>query len=289
MSDTSDMADAGEVFPDAAPYETLYSDDDLLAINKPPALVVHPTYKHPDGTLTDAIFAWCEARGESRPWLLHRLDKDTSGVTLFARTEAARRGLARQFAQRLTNKRYLALAVWPDGAPLAGLVDAPLWRDPLDRRKVIIVPEPVGQASRTRYRALVVSRSQSGRVYALMLAEPETGRTHQIRAHLTSIGAPLVGDSMYLPDGDDAALLAPRVMLHAWKLAVRWPANGERRTITAPLPADFRAVARALGFASAVDDLDALVAEADAVPDAEDTSEPARTPGSVTQRERLVP
>lgn len=283
MSDTSELAAAREAFPAAAPYETLYSDDDLLAINKPPALVVHPTYKHPDGTLTDAIFAWCEARGEPRPWLLHRLDKDTSGVTLFARTEAARRGLARQFAQRLTHKRYLALVVWPDRAPLDGIVDAPLWRDPLDRRKVIIVPEPVGQASRTRYHALAVSRPHAGRQYALILAEPETGRTHQIRAHLTSLGAPLVGDSMYLPNGDEAALLAPRVMLHAWKLTVRWPANGERRTITAPAPVDFRTVARALGLASAVDDLAALVNRVDAIPDTEDTGEPVRTPGSVTQ------
>ena len=101
MSETAFMT----VAPPNAPYEILYYDADLLAINKPPGLVAHPTYKHPDGTLTDAIFTWLEEAGEARPWLLHRLDKDTSGVTLFARTEAARRTLARQFAQRLTRKR----------------------------------------------------------------------------------------------------------------------------------------------------------------------------------------
>lgn len=250
-------ADAPDVAP-AAPYETLYADEELLAVNKPPGLVVHPTYKHPDGTLTDAIFAWSEAVGLSRPWLLHRLDKDTSGVTLFARTEAARRGLARQFAQRVTHKRYLALALWPDGLPRVGEVDAPLWRDPLDRRRVIIVPEPVGQASRTRYRALAVSSPPSGGTFALVLVEPVTGRTHQIRAHLTSLGAPIVGDAMYLPEGSEAVALAPRVMLHAWTLTIHWPLSGAPRTITAPPPEDFLGVATALGFSRDFETLAAL-------------------------------
>ena len=239
-----------------APYDVLYADEALLVVNKPPGLVVHPTYKHPDGTMTDAIFAWCEALGASRPWLLHRLDKDTSGVTLFARTEESRRALARQFAQRMTRKRYLAIALWPDELSLSGEVDAPLWRDPLDRRRVIIVPEPPGQASRTRYRTLARSpRPNDGASgsapagFALLLAEPVTGRTHQIRAHLTSLGAPLVGDAMYLPEGSEVATLAPRVMLHAWKLTIRYPLNGSLRTFTAPPPSDFLDAARALGLA----------------------------------------
>lgn len=232
-----------------APYDVLYSDESLLAINKPPSLVVHPTYKHPDGTLTDAIFAWSEATGASRPWLLHRLDKDTSGVTLFARTENARRALARQFAQRMTHKQYLALAVWPNHLPLSGEVDAPLWRDPLDRRRVIIIPEPPGQASRTRYRALLRSSAPSGETFALVLAEPVTGRTHQIRAHLTSLGAPLIGDAMYLPEGSEVAKLTPRVMLHAWKLTIRWPRPDSAFTITAPPPSDMLTAARMLGLA----------------------------------------
>ncbi len=244
-----------------APYDVLYADEELLAINKPSGLVVHPTYKHPDGTLTDAIFAWSEAMGAPRPWLLHRLDKDTSGVTLFARTEEARHALARQFIQRMTHKRYLALVVWPDRLALSGEVDAPLWRDPLDRRRVIITPEPPGQAARTRYRALAVSSPQANGKFALVLAEPVTGRTHQIRAHLTSLGAPLVGDVMYLPADSAIAALAPRVMLHAWKLTFRWPLYRPPRTITAPPPEDFLAVARALGLAhdhGALEGLEAL-------------------------------
>lgn len=274
MIDESDAVSDAEATPTtpAAPYGVLYADADLLAINKPPGLVVHPTYKHPDGTLTDAIFAWSEAMGASRPWLLHRLDKDTSGVTLFARTEGARRALARQFAQRLTHKRYLALALWPETLPLSGEVDAPLWRDPLDRRRVIITEEPPGQASRTRYRALArsarptVSGPDMEEIgYALVLAEPLTGRTHQIRAHLTSLGAPLVGDTMYLPEGSAAATLAPRAMLHAWALTIHWPLNGPPRTIVAPPPDDFLAAARALGFALDPSALDALVSGCDAL------------------------
>jgi 23S rRNA pseudouridine1911/1915/1917 synthase len=238
------------LIPPLSPYQILYADEALLAINKPPGLVVHPTYKHPDGTLTDAIFAWLEGAGEPRPWLLHRLDKGTSGVTMFARTEAARRALARQFAQRLTRKRYLALTVWPDGLPLTGEVDAPLWRDPLDRRRVIITPDPPGQASRTRYRALALTapNPRAGGRLALVLAEPVTGRTHQVRAHLTSLGAPLVGDAMYLPEGSSAAAIAPRSMLHAWTLTIRWPRD-EPLTITAPPPDDMLAVANAFGLA----------------------------------------
>lgn len=230
-----------------APYEVLYQDEALLALNKPPGLVVHPTYKHPDQTMTDAVFAWRQALGLERPWLLHRLDKDTSGVTLFARTEDARRALARQFALRQTHKRYLALTVWPADLPLAGEVDAPLWRDPLDRRRVIIVPEPPGQPSCTRYRALALSpRAADGTGYALVLAEPVTGRTHQIRAHLTSLGAPLVGDAMYLTEGAAAVTAAPRVMLHAWRLAIRWPLDQPPWTLTAPPPDDLITTARNL-------------------------------------------
>ena len=255
------------------PYEILYEDAALLAFNKPPGLVVHPTYKHPDETMTDAVFAWSQALGRERPWLLHRLDKETSGVTLFARTEDARRALARQFVQRQTHKRYLALAVWPDNLPLAGEVDAPLWRDPLDRRRVIITPEPPGQSSRTRYRALALSpRAADGTGYALVLAEPVTGRTHQIRAHLTSLGAPVAGDAMYLPADSPAASAAPRVMLHAWRLTIRWPLNQPPWTLTAPPPADLIAVATVLGIPfdlvaldglDGLDALDALAGEPD--------------------------
>lgn len=241
-----------------APFSVLYEDADLLVVDKPSGVVTHPTYKHPDGALTDAVFAREEALGAPRPWLLHRLDKQTSGVTLFARTDAARRDLAAQFALRHVHKRYLALVQWQGALPDAGEIDAPLARDPLDRRRVIVAPD--GEPSRTRYRvcgvgAPIMAGESAGQAFALVLAEPVTGRTHQIRAHLAWAGAPLAGDTTYLqhlPERHAARALAPRVMLHAWRLTLRAPRSGEPWSVMAPPPADFLATADALGLGDAL-------------------------------------
>ena len=244
-------ADAAAAFA-AAPFAVLAEDAWLLAVNKPSGVVTHPTYKHPDGTLTDAVFAWAAARGEPRPWLLHRLDKETSGVVLFARRDAARRSVVGQFERHTARKRYLALLHWPAALGLAlretREVDAPLARDPLDRRRVIVAPD--GQAARTRYQLLAVSAG-----YALALAEPVTGRTHQIRAHLAALGAPLVGDATYRRS-DTPPDSAVRAMLHAWRLDLRAPggAEGAPWSAQAAPPADFLAAARALGLGEALAD-----------------------------------
>ena len=241
-------ADAFAAFA-AAPFTVLAEDALLLAVNKPSGVVTHPTYKHPNGTLTDVIFARAAARGEPRPWLLHRLDKETSGVTLFAKRDAARRVAAEQFERHTARKRYLALLHWPAalgrdvGAELE--IDAPLARDPLDRRRVVVAPD--GQPARTRYRLLA---TRAG--YALALAEPVTGRTHQIRAHLASLGAPLVGDALYRPAGAPPDACASRAMLHAWRLALRAPGSGEPWSVVARPPADFIAAAEALGLGAAL-------------------------------------
>ena len=244
-------ADAAGAFA-AAPFAVLAEDAWLLAVNKPSGVVTHPTYKHPDGTLTDAVFAWTAARGEPRPWLLHRLDKETSGVVLFARRDAARRNVVGQFERHTAHKRYLALLHWP---AVLGLepgeqreIDAPLARDPLDRRRVIVAPD--GQPARTRYQLLAV-----GAGYALALAEPVTGRTHQIRAHLAALGAPLVGDATYRRS-DTPPDPAARAMLHAWRLDLRAPGGGEGApwSVEATPPADFLAAAQALGLADALAD-----------------------------------
>lgn len=241
------LADLTDDVPAASrdQWETLpilYEDAHLLAVDKPAGLVAHPAYKHPNGTLADLIFARQAARGEPRPWLLHRLDRETSGVVLFAKTELARRALVRQFERRTVHKCYLALTV---GAPPsdAGEIDAPLRRDPTDRRRTILAAD--GQPSRTAYRVLA---ARSG--YALVLAEPLTGRTHQIRAHLASVGAPLLGDTRYLPAGRLATSPAPRAMLHARSARFRYPGTGAPFTLSAPPPEDFIAAAALLGLRS---------------------------------------
>ena len=221
----------------------LAEDDDVIAVAKPAGMVTHPAYRHPDGTLTDAVFAYACQCGAARPWLLHRLDRETSGAVLFARSERARRALVRQIEQRRVTKRYLT--VLAGTLPAAtGEITAPLCRDPADRRRVIV--SPAGKPAITRYRLLA---ERDG--YALALVEPLTGRTHQIRAHLASQGAPLAGDATYGGASDTTrAVGIKRTLLHAWDLAFRHPATGERQTIRAPLPLDMRDALAALGLSS---------------------------------------
>lgn len=225
--------------------EALYEDSQLLAVAKPAGLVTHPAYKHPDGTLCDLVFARQAARGEGRPWLLHRLDRETSGVVLFAKTMMARRALVRQFERRDIRKRYLAIT---RGAPVdaEGEIDAPLTRDPLDRRRVIV--DPRGQSAQTRYR--VLARADGN---ALIAAEPLTGRTHQIRAHLAHVGAPIVGDATYQAERHDGDPNADRTMLHAARLDLRYPGTGAHWSVSAPVPDDFRRAATLLHLDSALE------------------------------------
>jgi 23S rRNA pseudouridine1911/1915/1917 synthase len=218
----------------------LFEDEAVLAVNKPAGLVTHPTYKHPGGTVWDVVLRRQTALGEQRPCLLHRLDRDTSGVLLFAKTYRARRAIVRQFERRTVHKVYLALVAGQMQSP-AGEIDAPLARDPLDRRRTLVVAE--GQPARTGYRTLAARGD-----YALVLALPHTGRTHQIRAHLAWAGAPLIGDFRYLPTESAAATLATRAMLHAWQLRFTHPTHEAACTITAPLPQDFEALAARLGL-----------------------------------------
>ncbi len=227
--------------PDALDFTILAEDDDILAVAKPAGLVVHPAYRHPDGTLTDAVFAYADRCGAPRPWLLHRLDRETSGVVLFARTELARRALVQQFQQRRIVKRYLAIIVG-GLATIGGEIDAPLCRDPLDRRRVIV--SPAGKPARTRFQMLAARND-----FSLALAEPLTGRTHQIRAHLAFQGAPLAGDLTYggVTEATRAAGIE-RAQLHAWELVFHHPATGASTTIRAPVPADMLAACATFGL-----------------------------------------
>ncbi len=214
------------------PFRVVYENRSILVVEKPAGMVVHPTYRNLDGTLVDAVAAWMAARGEERPWLLHRLDKDTSGLVIFARSPHALRLCERQFAQHTVVKCYCAI-VWGTDLPEEGEIALPLGRDPTDRRRVIVRAD--GQEATTRY--TIVARRQTS---TMLHVWPRTGRTHQIRAHLTALGSPIVGDPTYALEYP----AAPRLMLHAMTLALRVPVDsgGTRlRTFLAPLPPEMLA------------------------------------------------
>jgi 23S rRNA pseudouridine1911/1915/1917 synthase len=216
----------------------LYEDTDLLVVDKPAGLVVHPAYKHPDGTLFDAVVAYLRERGEPRPCLLHRLDKDTSGALLLTKTDQARQRLVRALEQHTLTKQYLGLACgFP--VPSSGQIRARLRRNPVDRLRMQV--HAAGDDSLTRYQTLQVFSAG----FALLALQPVTGRTHQLRVHLAALGTPLVGDALYAEPIRWAPLPASRHLLHAHLLAFQHPTTNARLTITAPLPADFQAALEA--------------------------------------------
>ncbi|MBX3026290.1 RluA family pseudouridine synthase [bacterium] len=228
----------------AAPIDldVLFEDASLLAINKPPGLVVHPAPGHWQGTLVSALLHRWQAvptdLDPDRLGIVHRLDKDTSGILLIARTSAALANLGDQFRRREIKKDYLAL-VWGAPRPSRGVIDRPIGRHPVERKKMAVRAR--GRVATTRYEVL----EQSGRV-ALVRANPETGRTHQIRVHLASIGHPVVSDLLYARGHPGQSDLIPRQALHAEAIDFRHPTSGERMRLAAPLPTDFAAALAAL-------------------------------------------
>ncbi len=219
--------------PEDIPINILYEDDDLMVVDKPWGLTVHPAPGHPSHTLVNALLALrpnlSGIGGVQRPGIVHRLDKDTSGLMLVAKNDAAHNSLAGQLQKRHIHKRYLAL-VWGSPDPASGVVDEAIARDPRNRKRMAVVAD--GRASTTNYATLEVFPDVS-----LVEARPVTGRTHQIRVHLTSIGHPLVGDALYSNRKTD---LVERQFLHAETLEFQLPSNGETMQITAPLPADLQ-------------------------------------------------
>jgi 23S rRNA pseudouridine1911/1915/1917 synthase len=235
------------VEPEAIALDVLYEDEVLLAINKPPGLVVHPAPGHWRGTLVSALLhRWPSAnRGldPDRLGIVHRLDKDTSGVLLIARTAEALNELGRQFRSRTVHKQYLALA-W--GAPRLprGVIDEPIGRHPVHRKRMAIRAN--GRAARTRYEV----RERFARA-SLLRAFPETGRTHQIRVHLAALGCPVVADPVYARPRADTPGGMTRQALHAERIEFAHPGSGAALRIEAPLPADFLAALAALRAAKA--------------------------------------
>jgi 23S rRNA pseudouridine1911/1915/1917 synthase len=233
--------------PERIPLNVIYEDRELLVVDKPPGLVVHPAPGHSEGTLVNALLAYCPelaGRGSDRPGIVHRLDRDTSGLILVAKNEKARRGLQQQFKERLVKKGYLALL---DGHlhPGWGRIEAPLGRDPQHRQRMAVLSG--GREAVTEYHVLERFSQQTGQAagdYSLVQAEPKTGRTHQIRVHFASIGHPVVGDIVY--GRRRPKLAVPRQFLHAHELGLRHPTTGERLEFEAPFPEDLKPVLRLL-------------------------------------------
>ena len=242
--DVPDAVPALSLLGEDIPVDVLYEDDDVLVVNKPAGLVVHPAHGHPSGTLVNAVVGKITAdtgRDAARPGIVHRLDKDTSGVMIVAKNDVAQLALARQLQGRRFEKEYLAL-VWGDPGDQPAVVEAPVMRDTADRRRMAV--RAGGRESTTRFSRIASYGDGSGR-RALLHVRPLTGRTHQIRVHLAFARLPIVGDPVYGRKGADRDGLG-RQFLHAWRLAVNLPHAGPK-TFTAPLAADLRAYLATLG------------------------------------------
>jgi 23S rRNA pseudouridine1911/1915/1917 synthase len=255
-----------EIIPESVPYEPraqampldiLYEDSWLLVIDKPAGLVVHPAPGNPDSTLVNALLAHCGDTlsgigGVRRPGIVHRLDKDTSGVMVVAKSDAAHRALSRQFEKRTAARAYQAI-VWGAPMPPSGRIAGNIGRDPRNRKKMAVVAEGKGRPAATGYRMV----RRLGPLASLVECRLETGRTHQVRVHLTHIGHPLVGDPLYgrargarlgKMAAEEAALVQAfgRQALHARQLAFDHPQSRERLDFETEMPNDMKSLCETL-------------------------------------------
>jgi len=223
--------------PEAIPLDILYEDDQLIIINKPAGLVVHPAAGHESGTLVNALLAHCPdlagIGGVQRPGIVHRLDKDTTGAIAIAKTDFAHQHLQAQLKAKTARRQYLGV-VYGSPSTDSGTIDQPIGRHPVDRKKMAVVPiEKGGRSAVTQWQ--VRERLSN---YTLMHFQLETGRTHQIRVHSAYIGHPIVGDPVY-SSGRSVGVNLPGQALHAWKLTLQHPVSGELIEATASLPKAF--------------------------------------------------
>jgi 23S rRNA pseudouridine1911/1915/1917 synthase len=229
-----------EIAPEPIPLTILHEDEDIIVIDKAPGLVVHPGSGNPRGTLVNALLhhcegGLCELAGEDRPGIVHRLDKDTSGCLVAAKSERAYRSLVEQFSRRETGKEYIAVT---RGIPVEreGTIEARIGRNPGNRQKMAVIPASGGKEAITDYRVL---RSDEEERWACLSCIIHTGRTHQIRVHLKEcLRTPILGDEIY-GNRSRETVRASRLMLHAWKLSFRHPASGEVMRFEAQLPREF--------------------------------------------------
>ena len=226
--------------PEDIPLSVVFEDDDMVVVDKPPGMVVHPAPGHFTGTLVNALLAHCPnlsgIGGVARPGIVHRLDQDTSGLIVVAKTQAAMDSLARAFAShKNVEKTYIAVV---HGHPRleSGRIENFIGRHPVDRKRMAIL-EKGGKLAKTNWRVLF-----AGDAVSVVECGIETGRTHQIRVHMASLGCPVIGDGTYGKGALDRRLdpVPPRQMLHAWKLRLWHPVKGVEMSFEAPPPADMK-------------------------------------------------
>jgi len=249
--------------PEAIPIRVVYEDDDVLVVDKPAGMVVHPSAGHPTGTLVHALLGRAASRNESlgsvagvgRPGIVHRLDRDTSGLLVVAKTDAAQAALMKQFSAREVDKEYVAL-VRGEAPAARGRIEAPVGRDPRDRQRMAVVAR--GRSAVTDYEVI-----GSGGGYTLLRLQPHTGRTHQLRAHLSYLRLPIAGDLRY--GGGVGPGELRRQFLHATRLAFARPSDGARLEAWSELPPDLADSLAASGITAAALPVGAGAAVQDAV------------------------
>ncbi len=227
-----------EAQPEDIPLNIVYEDKDIIVVNKPRGIVVHPSAGHAGATLVNALLHHCKdlsgVGGKLRPGVVHRLDKDTSGLIVFAKNDAAHLELSRQFKDRSVKKTYLAL-VRGEVKNATGSIDAPLGRHPVNRKKIAVIESDRYKKREARTDYKVIKRFNG---YTLLELDLHTGRTHQIRVHLAHIGYPVVGDQVYSRKNDELKFSGQ--LLHAAKLSFDHPVTGKRLEFCAEMPEDMK-------------------------------------------------
>lgn len=224
--------------PENIPLDILFEDDDILVINKPAGLVVHPAPGHWTGTFVNALVYHCQELlnrfqdANIRPGIVHRLDKDTTGVLIAAKNSFSQRKLIEAFASRQVIKQYEAITL---GRPGSCEINSPIGRDPIHRQKMAVIPS--GKPART-----FVETLKSSKELSFVQIKIETGRTHQIRVHLSSLGFPVLGDATYGKPSHNSKWKVKRQLLHASLLQIHHPVTGKKMEFKAPLPSDFEEI-----------------------------------------------
>ncbi len=232
-----------DLIPESMPLDLLYEDEHLLIVNKPAGMVVHPSAGHSTGTLVHALLAHCPLSsigGVQRPGIVHRLDKDTTGAMVVAKTDFAHQHLQQQLQAKTARREYLGVVY---GTPKtdSGTIDLPVGRHPVDRQKNTILPlERGGRSAVTHWQI-----EEKLRGFSLIKFRLETGRTHQIRIHTTKMGHPIVGDPVY-GTGRSIGVKLPGQALHAWQLQLIHPQTGDLVSVTAPIPSYFSTLLQVL-------------------------------------------